>query len=86
MSMFSKIPWNIIGGFVPAIAEIVKQTKEYTHSGEDSGIEELKRRIVGLEAEKVNIASSFKFVLLGGIIISLISVAGLVLGIIALAR
>ena len=84
--MFSKIPWNIIGGFVPAIAEIVKQTKEYAHSGEDSGIEDLKRRIAGLEADKINISRSFKFVLLGGIIISLISVAGLILGIIALTR
>jgi len=84
--MFSKIPWNIIGGFVPAIAEIVKQTKEYAHGGEDSEVEGLKRRVAGLEAEKVNIASSFKFVLLGGIIISLISIAGLILGIVALTK
>ena len=86
MSMFSKIPWKVIGGFVPAVAEIVKQANDYAGNGENHEIEELKRRVCGLEAEKANNAASFKFVLVSGIIIFFISAAGLTLGIIAISR
>jgi hypothetical protein len=86
MSIFNKIPWKVIGGFVPALAEIAKQAKDYAGNGEISEIEELKKRVASLEAEKDSICKSFKFMLVSGIVIFLISVAGLVLGIIALAR
>jgi len=86
MSVFSKIPWKVIGGFVPALAEIVKQANDYAGNGENTEIEELKKRVSSLESANVNINSSFKFVLACGIIIFIISAAGLTLGILALAR
>lgn len=86
MSVFSKIPWKLIGGFVPAFAEIVKQAQEYEGESENPEIKDLKNRVAILEAEKNNIHDSFKFVLVSGIIIFLISAAGLVLGIIAVTK
>ena len=86
MSILSKLPWKIIGGFVPVIAEIVKQANDYAGNGEKSETEDLKKRVAELEAEKVKIAVSFRFVLVSGIVILLISVAGLTMGIIALAK
>jgi hypothetical protein len=86
MSVFSKIPWKLIGGFVPAFAEIVKQAQEYEGESENPEITDLKKRVATLEAEKNNIHDSFKFVLVSGIIIFLISTAGLVLGIIAVTK
>ena len=86
MNIFNKIPWKIIGGFVPAFAEIVKQAQDYAGEAENPEIEDLKKRIGILEKEKDNIHESFKFVLVSGIVIFMISLAGLALGIIALAK
>jgi hypothetical protein len=86
MSIFSKIPWKMIGGFVPAFADIVKQAQDYAGEGESPEIKELKNRVSVLEKEKDNIHDSFKFVLISSIVIILISLAGLTVGIIALTK
>lgn len=86
MSIFSKIPWKIIGGFVPAIAEISRQAQAYSGDGKDQEIAELKKRVAALEAEITGIYGSLKYVLAGGIVLFMISAAGLTLGIIAIVK
>ena len=86
MSIFSKIPWKIIGGFVPEIAEIVKQANGYAGDGKDPEFEALKNRIIALEVGAAKIRRQLEFLVAGGIVLFLISVAGLTLAVIAIAR
>ncbi|HBU70222.1 MAG TPA: hypothetical protein DEE98_07575 [Elusimicrobia bacterium] len=86
MSIFSKLPWKIISGFVPAIGEIVKQAQNFSENDKNPELESLKSRISALESESVKVRNSFMFVLAGGIVIFLIAAAGLTLGIISLTR
>jgi hypothetical protein len=86
MSIFSKIPWKIIGGFVPEIAEIVKQANGYAGDGKDQEFEEFKKRVIVLEVGAAKTCRQLELMIAGGIVLLLISVAGLSLGIIAIAR
>ena len=86
MSIFSKIPWKVFGYFAPVVAEIARQAKDYAFSSEDIEIEQLNHRVARLETEKAIIYKVFKWILISGVTISLISLAGLILGIIALTR
>ena len=87
MSLFGLVPWKAFTQVVPLLVDIVFKVRSNNGSEqEQKEINELKEKVKALDCEIGSIYKGLRILIVGMLVTLLVSVAALVVGIIAMSR